>query len=211
MQGHRLTDMIARGLGTAARHIGSDYDAFRPVAAVQPLAPANRYLRLPAAFSTEAGSFRQPVGYGGASWSGIFDTAYTRPGDYLKGSGGIYFISAQQSLLPSLCVLTNHTLSIARVTSPGVVGSTGYGGITRGTLSSVLTDWPACVLAAGDGGLTDLPGEAGVAHWTILLPTTPTQIRPADLIHDEVGGAYVVISTELSALGWRLLVKQAEG
>ncbi len=211
MHADRLTDLIAKGLGTAARHIGSEYDAFRPVAIEQPLAPTNRYLRLPAAFSTERGSFQQPVGYDRAGWSGVFDTAYTQPGDYLKGRGGIYFISAQQSLHPSLCVLTNHTLSIMRATAPGEIGSTGYGGITRGTLSPVLTEWPASVLAAGGGGPTDLPGEAGVAHWTILLPTTPAQVRPADLIRDETGTAYVVVSTELSALGWRLLVKQAEG
>lgn len=210
MQSDRLTDLIAKGLGTAARHIGSEYDAFRPVTAQRPLAPTNRYLRLPAAFSTDSGSFHQSVGYSHATWSGIFDTAYTQPGDYLRGAGGTYFISAQQSLLPSLCVLTNRILNIARVMSPGEVGVTGYGGVTRGTLSSVLSDWPASVLANGVGGSTDLPGDGGVAHWTILLPATPARINPADLIRDEAGASYVIVSTELSALGWRLLAKQAE-
>ncbi len=210
MEGHRLQDLIARGLGAAARHIGSDYDAFRPVAVDLPMAPVNRYLRLPAAFSTERGSFHQAVGYDHAAWSGIFDTAYTQVGDYLEGSGGIYFIAAQQSLLPSLCIFTNHTLSVLRPTTVQGVGSTGYGGLTRDTLRSVLTEWPASVLAAGAGGSTDLPGEAGTAHWTILLPPTPAPIHPADLIRDETGAGYVVTSTELSALGWRLVVKQAE-
>ena len=210
MDAQHLKDVIARGLGAAARHIGTDCDAFRPVAADRPMALVNRYIRLPAAFATEQGSFRQPVGYNQAGWSGVFDTAYTQPGDYLQSGNKIYFIAAQQDLLPSLCVLTNRVLSIARATSLQGVGAMGYGGITRDTLTPVLTDWPASVLAGGTGGSDDLPGEAGVAHWNTLRPPTPVRIRPADLIRDDTGASYVVISTELSSLGWRLLAKQAE-
>jgi hypothetical protein len=42
-----------------------------------------------------------------------------------------------------------------------------------------------------------------------LLPNTPATIRAADLLTDDRGQSYVVGSAELTALGWRILAKQA--
>ena len=209
MRLHRLQDRIARGLGTAARHTGAEYDAYRPVDVQNPLAPENRYLRLPAAFADENQSFRRPVPYGRATWSGIFDTAYTRPGDYLAGPGGIFFIAAQQSLLPSICVLTSATITLSRPAAPAAAGVNSYGGLTATTATPVLTAWPASVLFAGSGSPGDLPGDATTPTWTVLLPNTPAAIRSADLITDDAGRSYIVGSAELTGLGWRMLAKQA--
>ena len=210
MDSDRLQDLISRGLGTAARQIGSQYDAFRATSHGQPLAPANRFLRLPAAFSSDTTSFRQPVGYGHPTWSGIFDTAYTRVGDYLRGSAGTFYIAAQQSLLPSLCVLANRSFSVFRATTPQELGAQGYSGITRATRTLLLDRWPGSIVAAGARGSSDLPGEAGVAAWSILLPVTPVDLRPADLLRDENGDGFILQSAEYSALGWRITARQAE-
>jgi hypothetical protein len=209
MRLHRLQDRIARGLGTAARHTGAEYDAYRPAGVQTPLAPENRYLRLPAAFTDETQSFQRAVAYGRATWSGIFDTAYTRPGDYLAGPGGIFFIAAQQSLLPSICVLASATITLSRPAAPAAAGVNSYGGLTATTATPVLTGWPASLLFAGSGSPGDLPGDASTPTWTILLPNTPASIRSADLITDDTGRSYVVGSAESTALGWRILAKQA--
>ncbi len=210
MDSSRLKDLISRGLGSAARHIGADYDAFRPVSADLPLKPANRYLRLPAAFSSDTNDFHQAVGYGHASWSGVFDSAYTQVGDYLQGRDGTFFIAAQQSLMPTLCILANSTISVFRTFLPQDIGPTGYSGVTRATLRRVLTDWPASILSARVSGSGDLPSEAAIPLWNILLPRMPVEIQAADLLYDARGLAYVVASAELGALGWRLIAKQAE-
>ncbi len=209
MQIAYLQDRIAKGLGTAARSIGASYDAHRPTSAHDPMAPANRYLRLPAAFNPEGSSFSQPAGYSHATWFGLFDNAYTHPGDYLKGPGGTFFIAAQQSLLPILCVLTSRTLTISRPAAPTAAGVNTYGGITLSSATPLLTGWPASVLSAGSGRPGDLPGDAKLPSWIILLPTTPVLLRPADLIQDDLGRTYVIGTAELTALGWRLLAKQA--
>lgn len=209
MQLHRLHDRIARGLGAAARQIGAEYDAFRPAGVYDPLAAKNRYLRLPAAFADENLSFRRPSSYGRAIWSGIFDSAYTKPGDYLAGPGGVFFIAAQQSLLPTICVLTTATITLTRPAAPTVAGVNSYGGLLTTTATPVLMGWPASILFAGSGSPGDLPGDAGTPNWTILLPTTPVALRSADLITDDAGKCYVVGSAELTALGWRLLAKLA--
>jgi hypothetical protein len=42
-----------------------------------------------------------------------------------------------------------------------------------------------------------------------MLPVLPVALRGADLISDDLGRSYVVSMAEQSALGWRLIVKQA--
>ena len=209
MRIHRLQDRIDKGLGAAARHIGHQVDAYRPTTANNPIAPENRYLRLHAAFNDEDLSFRRPIVYGRATWSGIFDRAYTKPGDYLCGPDGAFFIAAQQSLVPALCILTNRTIAIARPAAPALAGVNAYGGLLATTATPVLTGWPASILFAGAGSPGELPGDASTPTWTILLPATPAALLAADIITDDIGKSYVIGSAELTSLGWRILAKQA--
>ncbi len=209
MRIQRLQDRIDRGLGTAARHLGHEVDAYRPVTASNPLAAENRFLRLHAAFNDENLSFRRPIAYGRATWSGIFDRAYTQPGDYLSGPDGTFFIAAQQSLLPALCILTNRTIAVTRPAAPAIAGVNAYGGLLATTATPVLTAWPASILFAGAGSPGELPGDGGTPTWTVLLPSTPTALLSADLINDDVGKSYVIGSAELTSLGWRIVAKQA--
>ncbi len=209
MDARTLQDRIDRGLGAAARHVGAPCDAYRPRDPLDPLAPTSRTLRLNAAFTAEDLRLRRPAGYGHATWSGVFDTAYTRPGDYLVGPAGTFFIAAQQSLLPALCVLATRTVSVTRSAAPASAGINQYGGLLAGTATTVLAGWPASILFAGSGAAGDLPGEVATPTWTILLPTTPVAVAGADLVTDDRGLCYVVGSAELTALGWRILARQA--
>jgi hypothetical protein len=205
----RLQDRIARGLGAAARHIGAPYDAFRPKSAHDPLATPNRYLRLHAAFNAEDPGFKHPNGYGRATWFGVFDSAYTRPGDYLRGPAGIFFIAAQPALLPNLCVLANRVMDLSRPAAATAAGVNAYGGVLATTSTPLLTGWPGSILTAGSGSPGDLPSEANIPSWTVLLPDTPVQLRSADIIRDDLGRAYTIGTCEYSGLGWRILAKQA--
>jgi len=209
MRAEYLQDRISRGLGAAARHIGLPYDAHRPSGPSTPLAASNRYLRLSAAFNVEDPRFQRPSGYARATWFAILDSAYTRPGDYLVGPNATFFIAAQQSLLPILCVQTNRTVTISRPAAPGALGINTYGGTTLATALPLLTAWPASILASGGGSAGDLPGDSRLPWWSILLPTAPATLRPADLIHDDLGRTHIIASAELTDLGWRLTAKQA--
>ncbi len=208
----RLQDRISRALGTAARAIGSTADAFRPSGVADPLAPSNRFLRLPAAFAPASGSFGSPTAYGVALWQGMFDSAYTRPGDYIVQADGTWFIAAQQRLLPPLCVRTSRIVSFARPAAASASGVNGYGGITRANTTRLLTNWPASVLGFSGGGRPDagLPGDGAAPFWTVLLPAfASVLLRPADLMTDDLGRTAAVAAAELTELGWRLTVKQA--
>jgi hypothetical protein len=146
----KLQDRVHRGLNAAARAVGTDTDAYRPSGVSEPLAPKNRFLRLRAAFTSRDGKFAHPVMYGDALWYGIFDAAYTRPGDYLVQRNSVWFIAAQQRLLPVLCVLTNRVVSFWRPAAPSTTGVNTYGGVTTETNERLLANWPASVLGRAD-------------------------------------------------------------
>ena len=208
----RLTDRVHRGLNAAARAVGADTDAYRPSGASDPLAPTNRFLRLRAAFSASDGRFAHPNSYGQALWYGIFDAAYTRPGDYLTQADGVWFIAAQQRLLPVLCVETNRVVSFFRAAAPSSRGVNKYGGSTTTNNRPLLTNWPASVLGASGRGqpTADLPGDTSVPYWTVLLPAVPgVVLLPSDLMSDDLGRNAVVSGAELTELGWRVTVRQA--
>jgi hypothetical protein len=198
-RGAILQDIIQRGLGHAARVIGGSCDAYRPNGAHEPLSRANRYLRLTAAFAPPSGGFARPGGYGEVTWQGIFDAGATRVGDYLvdesAASGrAVWFIAAQQPLLPVLCVRADRRVTFAR------------------PAAATMRAWPVSVTAAaGHGGeRVGLPGDGSGATWHVLLPAFGgVTLRNGDLMTDDLGRAGVVGSAELSDLGWRLVVRQA--
>jgi len=223
MDGVRLQDLISRGMGTAARLSGVVCDAFRPPGAADPLLPSNRFLRLAAAFNAEDPKFRRANAYGRPVWYGVFDSAYTRPGDYLAECDGtrVWFVAMQPALLPVVCVLTNRVISLARPAAPALPGINSYGGVIRANLEPLLSNWPASVLAGGTGERepAELPADVRLGGYSVILPAPPpivlgndasrVVLRPDDLMTDDLGRTYVVSSAELSELGWRLLVKLA--
>jgi hypothetical protein len=223
MDGARLQDLISRGMGTAARLTGMVCDAYRPSGAADPLLPTNRYLRLTGAFNAEDPAFRRANAYGRPVWYGVFDSAYTRPGNYLAECDGtrVWFIARQPPLLPVVCVLTNRVVSFARPAAPMLPGVNSYGGVIRVNLVPLLTNWPASVLADGGGEHqpAELPSDVRPGGYNVLLPKPVPVVagndahqivlRTDDLMTDELGQTYVVSSAELSELGWRLQVKLA--
>jgi len=212
MDESRLQDRISWGLNVAARSIGAPTDAYRPSSVLEPLRSTNRFLRLHAAFSNVHGGFERPNTYDHPLWNGILDSAYTRVGDYLVQKSGTWFIAAQQSLMPVLCVRADRIVSFTRPAAPTSSGVNTYGGVTTATNTPLLTNWPASVRAAALAGTpsADLPGGSSVSHWTVLLPAQPgVVLLVSDLMIDDLGRNAVVSSAELTNLGWRLSVKQA--
>lgn len=206
-----LRDRIAAGLGKAALKLGIATDAYRPSSAATPLALRNRFLRLPVAFHVGRG-FDTPATHGTPLWQAMLDSAYTKPGDYLAQGAETWFIAAQPRLLPVLCVKTNRTVSFTRAVAPDRVGPSSYAGMQRAMLRPLLTDWPASMLASGTArnAGTPLPADLPAMQWSVLLPGFPAVVLHAgDRMADDIGRAGIVISADLTDLGWRLSVREA--
>jgi len=212
MDARYLADRIAWGNNLAARRVGLETDAYRPRGPYDPIAGANRYLRLHAAFTSSSSGFAQTTGYGNAVCYGHFDSAYTRPGDYLVQGEQVVFIAAQESLRPVTCVRTNRVLTIRRPSVPAGIGINTYGGLTSDGLTVVLRDWPASVLGMTTAGASQagLPLGTTLPQWTVLLPAIDgVTVAEADVTQDDRGTRGTVVAVEQSHLGWRMLVRQA--
>ena len=212
MNGALLQDRIFRGLGTAARAIGVLCDAYRPTGAADPLAPANRFLRLSAAFDAQDAQFRKAGLPGDPVWYGVFDAAYLRAGDYLVEAGPngrSWFVAALQNLLPPLLVLTNTVVSVTRPGAGVRPGAGSYGG--GGIAAAVITGFPASLLHSGSPhGAAAIPADARPSGATALLPPAPgVNFARGDMLRDALGRSFVVGLPELNALGWRLELRQA--
>ncbi len=208
-----LSEKVWRGLGRAARVIGQKTDAYRPSDIADPLLPANRYLQLPASFSRPRIGAARAGGGGEAFWEGVFDAAYTRPGDYLvRADGGIWFIAVQSPMQVPLCVQALRRLSFARPSGPVSAGANSYGGVARGTASAVLTNWPAAMATPAARGQIELATATTLpqAVWSVLLPPLEwLALLPGDTMTDDLGRAGVVDVAEYTERGWRLVVRQS--
>jgi hypothetical protein len=209
MDEHHLQDRVYWGLNRTANILGRLTDAYRPRGVRNPLERVNRYLKLPAAFSRVDGDFTQPVGYGTAMWRGYFDASYTRVGDYLVQENDIWFVAAQQHLLPVLCVKTNHVISITRQTTPTTGASNEAS--NPNSMTTVIKNWPVNLLGIGTEGKspTHLPGDTTISNVIALLPSIHGQIvQPTDFVIDEHGTTGIVVAAEFSDLGLRLNVRR---
>lgn len=205
----RIDDMIQRGRGLAAIAIGEWHDLHRPKGPVSPLRGGTTIMRMPALFTPSEG---RASSYGHTLFEGTVDTAYTQPGDYLVGPTYTWFIASQAPLLPVVCVKVTRTIGVSRVGVTNGVGLGTYGGLQRQLAEPVLQNWPASVVAHGFGiDRVDLPGDAKLGGWIVLLPVLPSGVvlRTGDLVTDDLGRAGVVSWAEVSDLGWRLFVRQA--
>jgi hypothetical protein len=212
MDSKRLQDRQYYGLGIAARRTGDPTDAFRPNGPFRPLDSVNRFLRLAASFLPMGAGATRANGYGLALWQGLFDAAYTMPGDYLVQRHRIFFIAAQQPLLPVLCIQTNRTISVSRPSLQTSAASNPYGGYTGSGTSILMEAWPASVLGETGRGepAAGLPTDLAIPSIAILLPASPgITLSPGDLISDDLQRSAIIVGSELTDLGWRLTAKLA--
>ncbi len=209
MDAQKLHDLICRGMGNAARAIGEDYDLFRPAGPFEPLASGNRLMRLPVVLDNYAANYRRVRGVD-QGLRAMFDSISTRVGDYLSGPGGVLFVAATPERERPVCVLTSISVDVYRARGPVLAGLNGYGGATDNSLEIVLKGWPVQVSVAGSGRRGALPADRVESSLSILFPATPVPIQAADIIQDAQARRFVVLSAEMSKMGWHLTARGME-
>jgi hypothetical protein len=214
MNAAQLQDCLHRAAGRSAAIAGETCDLFRPTDPMHPLSPTNRILRLHAVFLPIGGGLRRPVQQNQLVWEGLFDAAYTRPGDILRRArdGAVFYIAAQQPLLPVLCVHALRIITITRPSTANVAGLNLYGGAIAATQTTIAEGWPSAItsLATQGTGQAGLAAELATGTWQIQLPTSlKLQLRTTDRISDDQGRIGIIASAETSDLGTTLIVRQA--
>ena len=88
----------------------------------------------------------------------------------------IWFIAAQQRLLPVLCVQTNRIVSFSRPAAPSSTGVNAYGGVTTATNDAAAHELAGQRDSARPGADIPMPiyrATVPIPYWTVLLPALP--------------------------------------
>lgn len=209
-----VTRKIDRGFRKAATILGDPYSWYRASAALQPaLSAGNLQGTLDAQFATDPGfTFARPSQYGKPSWYALVDPTNVLAGDYFTGLLGTFFIADIERIAPAQAVFCNRVVTLWRPQQQTATGLNGYGGNTLAGQTKTLDQWPASLLQRGRQrtGETRLPGDTYDPMHYLLLPASPAGVtfESRDLVTDDLGERYVVVSTELTLLGWRMEVQQ---
>lgn len=210
MDGATINAKIYAGRAQAALRLGLDYQLFRPTAAINPLTAS--LLTMKAAFNSGDNNYGKPNLYGDPVWFGDFDGRLTQRGDYLVRGTQTYFVAGMQPLLPIVCVDCNRVMSLVREPATPTAGALPYGGESSDTQVTILSGWPAAVIAGGRGenSGTTIPSAARNGGYKILLPVSvPVQINASDVLICDLGRRYVIETAELTDLGYRIQAIEA--
>jgi hypothetical protein len=218
MDAATLQSRIYSGYSKAALRVGYLFTHYRPSSASTPIASGNSLGTLNAAFtvaSSSAYTFAKAGAHKDVLWNGLFDGSQTQVGDYLSDPvHGTYFVAAQQDQTPILTVRCSHVISVVRVAAPVVVGVNPYGGTTAATEVPLLTGWPAALTLDARGRVSEvgLPLDLPSAFFVLLMPAYGA-VRPehGDIVTDDNNPdrRYTIAGSELTALGWRMILQQA--
>lgn len=218
MDAARLQAKVWAGYGKSAQRVGYSFTIYRPQAATAAIVSGNVVGQpINAAFTPRSSGFNFQItsDYLKPLFHGLFDATGVNVGDYLVCDGhGTYFVIAKPDLAPNLCVECNNVISIVRpqeASAPGLQPT--YIGATAGTDVAVITSWPASMIydARGKSTGAQLPMDEVAPYFNLLLPALPAgvEIRPSDIVTDNLDRRYTVASSEFSPLGWRVVTRHA--
>jgi hypothetical protein len=199
-----LLAKVAAGNAHVAGRVGVVCAVYRPNGVSAPIVSANLIESLPVYLEPAEKLQERP------EWIGTFDFGSTLRGDYVVAvDGTTYFIGAQTGLAPVVCVQTNAILGMMRPAAVSNFGADGYSGVIDSLMESLISDWPASLVASGRAKDGEAIDNMGLAAWEIMLPALPVIPLVADLVTDDLGRIFVVTAAERTSLGWLLHVKQA--
>lgn len=212
MDGMRLNSLIYKGRGKAADHIGAPCKVYRPVTAAAPF--TNLVGQLNAAFNSGDSNYLHANEYNDPIWYADYDGRQTLPGDYMVRNfdQNVWFVGAQQQLLPIMVIECNAWIRIMRMAPSGSFGAEGYSGIIQPSpvLGTPDSMWPCSIMIGGRSlASIGLPASVKEGGWRVLLPPgLPLIIEAGDLMQDNLGRTFAVESAEFSDLGWRLVCNE---
>ncbi len=210
-----LTTLQAKynsAMGRAASVIGEAVRQYRPANPMAPLDGSGYTNSFNAAFDADpALSFNKPAVVGRYLFYLLADATTLAVGDYIAAPQSTYFVGSMEDLRPPVVLRTNAVLSLVRPEESVRAGLAPPGGDSLSSEVTLFAGWPSAMLIAGGGGHgdVDLPGDAGMGSWQILLPALfGIAIRGSDILVDQTGLRHVVTAAELSPMGWRIDAQQ---
>lgn len=213
--GDLINEKIRAGYAKAAQKLGQDFSLYRSATPINPI-QSDYLVGIVKAVMTVSWNWMKPNKYGNAVWNAVIDGQLSsgnlsaQVGDYIVGDQ-TFFIASKQYQMPMQAVECNRTISIERPSQHTGAGYQGYTASTPASSEIVMTRMPVSCLKAGDNenAPTRLPTDTKQPMWIILMPNLGgVMIRSDDTIIDDKNQQYVVMTPELTDLGWRMTAQQ---
>jgi hypothetical protein len=104
------------------------------------------------------------------------------------------------------------------ITRPSVsvnLGASGYSGEEQQKVTTVVNSVNASIQFKRPSGMpgAGLPGDAAKTTWRVFIPfgaVPPGTIQTRDIVTDDLGESYQVISNYWNSLGWALTVEKLQ-
>ncbi|MDE2101963.1 MAG: hypothetical protein KGL39_32250 [Patescibacteria group bacterium] len=107
-----------------------------------------------------------------------------------------------------------HTIAITRAITNNFVGNIGYSGEQPSQERTIVQKVTAAIQYAGKGKtIAGLPGDVPSTFWRILVPLALLAngtVQTRDIVTDEAGVRYVVISPNWTSLGYQMGCERLE-
>lgn len=209
MDAGRLQQLIYKGYGAAATHIGPCYNVYRSASPLNPIQQANLLGTLNASFNI-GGSYNGQSKANQLYWQIIADGSVFEIGDYLVGPA-TYCVLALDSLLPPIALRCTQTLSFFRPTIDESAGLQPYPNPEIG--AAYASGIPGVLSVKKETGRPDaqLPTDNALRSFYaafFYLPDGTVQER--DQVTDENGDNYQIVSAQKGLFGYEALLELVE-
>jgi hypothetical protein len=217
MDGALLQSRIAYGMQKAARAVGEMHTQYRPGAVISnPISPMYALGQIPCALTLNGGmkpgSWAAQTQQNQLFWQIIAPVAQLQVGDYLVGQD-IYCVVGLDALMIPLALRCTQTLTFSRQPKTTAAGLQAYSALASPAPVVYAQGIPGVLNIKKDTGRpqADLPGDASLRAFyacNFYLPDGLVQHR--DIVTDENGLRYQVVSVSSGLLGTQALVEVLE-
>jgi hypothetical protein len=217
MNGALLQSKIAYGLQRAASAIGSMHTQYRPGEVINnPISPVYALGQIPCAFTLNGGmkpgSWVAQTQQNQLFWQIIAPVAQLQVGDYLVGQN-TYCVVGLDALMIPLALRCTQTLTFSRQPKNTAAGLQSYSALAAPAPVVYAQGIPGAMNIKKETGRpqADLPGDASLRAFYVCnfyLPDGLVQHR--DIVTDENGLRYQVVSVSSGLLGTQALVEVLE-
>jgi len=217
MDGALLQSKIADGLQKAASKVGTLHTQYRPGMPINnPISPVYALGQVPCAFTLNGGmkpgSWAAQTQKNQLFWQIIAPVAQLQVGDYLVGQN-TYCVVGLDALMIPLALRCTQTLTFSRQPKETAAGLQSYSALAAPAPVVYAQGIPGVLSIKKETGRPQagLPGDAALRAFyacNFYLPDGLVQHR--DIVTDENGTSYQVVSVSSGLLGTQALVEVLE-
>jgi len=208
MSGTSINKKLQKAYQKIGKKLGFTFKAYRTLDLITPVQNKNLIGELELSFSIDD-NFKKPQGEQFKMYNVFLDTTNYELGDIFVSdeAGKTFVLSSKEPIVTPQAIEAPHRVTITRVAYP-------TSGTFEPTNVEVAKDIPAAIFQTGAAGVSStvsqVKNQSGANQYSIWIWLPQNNIKVDDVITDQFGHSSRVTSVEYSAVGYKILTKDAE-